>query len=193
MVTKNSQRKFEFIAGNLALDFANTVHNMGGKYPDDDLVTFGDVVAWGRQAGLITDQSTPGGEAELKRLKDLRAAIYQLFSGLLRDGKPQPKSLARFNRHLHASLDQARLQRGKNAYRLISQSHRLTDYMHFEITQAAIQLLLSGQYERLRQCAGEQCSWLFVDSSRNSRRRWCDMQACGNRAKIRRFRERLKS
>jgi predicted RNA-binding Zn ribbon-like protein len=31
---------------------------------------------------------------------------------------------------------------------------------------------------------------LFLDISKNSRRQWCDMQTCGNLAKVRRFRRR---
>jgi predicted RNA-binding Zn ribbon-like protein len=38
----------------------------------------------------------------------------------------------------------------------------------------------------VRECSGDTCGWLFVDTSRNHSRRWCDMEDCGNRAKARR-------
>jgi predicted RNA-binding Zn ribbon-like protein len=44
--------------------------------------------------------------------------------------------------------------------------------------------------ERVRECANHDCGWLFLDLSRNRSRKWCDMSSCGNRAKVRRFRER---
>jgi predicted RNA-binding Zn ribbon-like protein len=59
-----------------------------------------------------------------------------------------------------------------------------------EITRSAVSLLTSDRLDRVRQCAGDRCTWLFLDTSRNGLRRWCDMQACGNRAKVRRFRQR---
>jgi predicted RNA-binding Zn ribbon-like protein len=58
------------------------------------------------------------------------------------------------------------------------------------IAKAALELLTDEQLDRLRQCANPECGWLFLDTSRNRSRRWCDMGSCGNRAKVRRFRER---
>ncbi len=46
---------------------------------------------------------------------------------------------------------------------------------------------------RLRACANPECRWLFVDASRNGSRRWCDMAACGNRAKAHRHYLRAKA
>ena len=51
-------------------------------------------------------------------------------------------------------------------------------------------LLTSADRERVKECAADNCSWLFLDMSRNRSRRWCDMAVCGNRAKARRFRAR---
>ena len=45
----------------------------------------------------------------------------------------------------------------------------------------------------VRQCASETCSWLFLDKTKNHRRRWCDMKSCGNRAKARRYYQRQKA
>ena len=45
-------------------------------------------------------------------------------------------------------------------------------------------------WPRLKACRGEDCRWVFLDGSRNSSRRWCDMAACGNRAKSASFRDR---
>jgi predicted RNA-binding Zn ribbon-like protein len=47
-------------------------------------------------------------------------------------------------------------------------------------------LLTSGDLDRVGQCADDRCGWLFLDVSRNGSRRWCSMEACGNRAKARR-------
>lgn len=43
---------------------------------------------------------------------------------------------------------------------------------------------------RLRQCAGDNCYLLFLDTSRPGNRRWCSMERCGNRHKVREHRSR---
>jgi predicted RNA-binding Zn ribbon-like protein len=50
----------------------------------------------------------------------------------------------------------------------------------------------SDDVDRLRQCGGTACGWLFLDATRNHSRHWCDMADCGNRAKVRRFRARAR-
>jgi predicted RNA-binding Zn ribbon-like protein len=50
--------------------------------------------------------------------------------------------------------------------------------------------LTAGHPERIKVCASDTCEWIFYDASRTSRRRWCDMATCGNRAKAARHRAR---
>jgi len=47
-----------------------------------------------------------------------------------------------------------------------------------------------GSWERLKACRADDCHWAFVDHARNHSRAWCSMRSCGNRAKIRSYRER---
>jgi predicted RNA-binding Zn ribbon-like protein len=56
----------------------------------------------------------------------------------------------------------------------------------FDIALNAGDLLVGGDYRRIRRCEDAQCGWLFLDRSRGVRRRWCSMADCGNRAKARR-------
>ena len=58
------------------------------------------------------------------------------------------------------------------------------------VARAAFDLLTSGAAGRLRECAGRDCHWLFLDRSKNGSRRWCAMSNCGNLAKARRHRAR---
>jgi predicted RNA-binding Zn ribbon-like protein len=51
---------------------------------------------------------------------------------------------------------------------------------------SAADLIVSPEVRRLRHCWNGQCGWLFMDDSKNGSRRWCSMQACGNRAKAHR-------
>jgi len=54
------------------------------------------------------------------------------------------------------------------------------------VVRSAAELLTSDLVDRVRECHGDDCTWLFLDQSRNRSRRWCSMESCGNRAKVRR-------
>jgi predicted RNA-binding Zn ribbon-like protein len=61
------------------------------------------------------------------------------------------------------------------------------------LAQATCDLMISTRLDRVRACGSETCRWLFLDTSKNHTRRWCDMKICGNRMKARRFHARRKS
>jgi predicted RNA-binding Zn ribbon-like protein len=56
------------------------------------------------------------------------------------------------------------------------------------LIHAATELILDGRHTRLRICGN--CTWLFLDLSRNGSRRWCSMEGCGTQVKVRRLTER---
>ena len=58
------------------------------------------------------------------------------------------------------------------------------------IVKAAID---DGSWGRLKVCVADTCQWAFFDESRNRSAVWCDMRVCGNRAKVREFRQRSRS
>jgi predicted RNA-binding Zn ribbon-like protein len=61
----------------------------------------------------------------------------------------------------------------------------------FTIALEAGELLMSPDLHRVRICAGSGCGWFFLDRSKAGRRRWCTMASCGNRVKVRSYRERV--
>ena len=184
--------QFQFIAGNLALDFANTVHSVGEDDPQDDLQTYSDLMVWAQGANFKGSKDRGEDTSALAMFKDLRDCIYEIFSAVSGGHNPGAEALARFNRHLQSATSTVQICRAHGNYSLRSASSSLNHRLQFEVTRAAAELLLSDKLSRIRQCAGETCTWLFLDTSRNGTRKWCEMQACGNRAKIRRFRKRLR-
>jgi predicted RNA-binding Zn ribbon-like protein len=60
------------------------------------------------------------------------------------------------------------------------------------IVDAAADTLVTGSLDRVRRCADGRCPRVFLDTTKNGRRRWCDMATCGNRAKAQRHRDRAK-
>jgi predicted RNA-binding Zn ribbon-like protein len=186
---------YEFLGGNLALDFTNTVHSHGTADPGDDLKTTADLVAWAAQGGLLRDaeirqlRSVPADETRFRRVLELRELLYEIFSRAAKGKKPQPEPLQEFQSVYQNATRHAEFRRVANHYRLTwpAATHPLDRVFH-EIVRSAANLLTSDALTRVRQCSGDTCSWLFVDTSRNGLRRWCDMKACGNRAKVQRFR-----
>lgn len=58
------------------------------------------------------------------------------------------------------------------------------------IVAAATTARIKGSWPRLKICPADDCRWAFYDTSRNHSRRWCSMEVCGNRSKVRAFRDR---
>src|SRR5580658_1484112 len=189
---------YEFIGGNLALDFANTVHSHGAADPGEDLETAAGLMEWAAQAGLLRSAEAhqlrrfPADGAKFRRALALRALLYEIFSSAANGKKPEPEALRAFESFYQNAIRRAEFRLAADHYRLTwpAAPHPLERVLQ-EIVRSAASLLTSEAFTRVRQCSGETCSWLFVDTSRNGLRRWCDMKACGNRDKVRRFRRNL--
>lgn len=65
-----------------------------------------------------------------------------------------------------------------------------TDTVLGEIAVALAGARLAARWPRVKACTGENCGFVFWDGSRNASRRWCDMQRCGSRHKMRSYRAR---
>jgi predicted RNA-binding Zn ribbon-like protein len=219
---RESRVVYRFIAGNLALDFANTVHCVGLPDPLDEFKTIEDLLDWARRAGVLHAGDLTRLTARfrsdhaharraLKRALRLRAVIYELFSRLAEDGSIHERSLGELNAWCRWAMNHARVAEGANQRRPARRqpsdrrqepaetafiltwepsSSDALDHVLWRVTRSATDLLLSGESTRVRQCSDQYCSWLFVDASRNGRRRWCSMQLCGNRARVRSYRRR---
>nr|QZD57827.1 CGNR zinc finger domain-containing protein [Glycomyces sp. TRM65418] len=84
-----------------------------------------------------------------------------------------------------AGLRDERL-RGVDASRVPLDFDGEPDAIPAALSLSAVQALFTLPRGRIRACA--RCGWLFLDSSRGGRRRWCSMGTCGNREKASRHR-----
>jgi len=200
-----SERTFQFVGGELCLDFCNTVGGKRGVRPKEFLHTYNELARWAEQAGLANHAAAealrqgavlmPGAaSAVMVRALELREAIFRIFLALARDQSPVEHDLEILNAELARSLN--RLQVGRHgkefAWHWKGDPDQL-DYFLAPIARSAAELLFAGHWRNhLNKCEGDNCGWLFFDSTKNHSRRWCDMRDCGNRAKVRRHRQRLK-
>jgi predicted RNA-binding Zn ribbon-like protein len=200
--------KARLVGGQLCLDFVNTV---GGRSTpvsirtatpirDDMLNEYADVVAWSLHAGLLTEPEAGrllteaeqrGKEAAVafNRAIALREAIYRLCLAVAQRKKTQAADLILLNEELDEARRHEALVPGKEnfVWQWTAQDKAL-DRMLWPIADSAAEFLTAGDLTRLRECGGEDCGWLFEDTSRNGKRQWCMMEDCGNLAKVRRFR-----
>jgi predicted RNA-binding Zn ribbon-like protein len=191
-----------------ALDFANTVNSRRDRYGPDFLGTHADLVAWGLRAGLLDDaeaqaqraaaQAAPdAAEQALARAKALREAIYRLFSQVAAGEAPAEADLA-------ALGDAARQALGRRALAAPAPGRFAwtwgdggdLDAVAGRAAVAAADLLVSpegARLDRVKECFGPNCGWLFLDTSRNGHRRWCSEDDCGVQTRVRRHRARQKT
>ncbi|MFD8235726.1 CGNR zinc finger domain-containing protein [Streptomyces sp. NPDC059696] len=62
------------------------------------------------------------------------------------------------------------------------------DSLHARVAAAVAESLVAGTWTRLKACEAADCHWAYYDRSPAGRGRWCSMQVCGARAKMRRYR-----
>jgi predicted RNA-binding Zn ribbon-like protein len=186
------------VGGRLCLDFANTVGSHGDEHPNERLVSYEDLLCWSRRAGIVDDReyaqfeqvaaAQPAEAAHIfEQAFNLRETIYHIFSAVAGGRQAAPTDLEQLNTVLHGVMAHAELVQTAEGFSWgwVSDDTAL-DRIIWPIARSAADLLTSGDLGRVRECSGETCGWLFVDTSRNRSRRWCDMEDCGNRAKARR-------
>lgn len=189
----------DLVGGDVALDFVNTASGRDGAGGlREKLVSYGDLVTWAERVGLApvslgnrlraeAERDPAGAAAVLERARELREAVFRLFA---RPG-PEATDLDRVAREAGEAAAHRRLVEEAEAYAFAWPEGDRLDQILWPVAVAAADLLTSRQDRpRVKECAADDCNWLFLDQSRNQSRRWCDMKVCGNRAKARRFSER---
>ena len=193
------------VGGRPCLDFTNTTSGRGGPRRQEHLQRYAHLLAWARHAGLMEDeaagrlaaaaQADPGAaERMLAQALRLREAIHALFLALARGEPHDPADLAELDRVLAEGMAQASLHPAAAGFAwdwpFPGTGRPAFAAPLWPVARSAAELLISPWRERVRECPGEHCGWLFVDLTKNGSRRWCEMEVCGSRAKMQRYRAR---
>lgn len=197
-----SDKKWDLDAGVLCLDFANTADWHLSEHPEEELLGFSDLVSWNRAEKVLADdqarrllraaEERPGQAAEvLARAIDMREAFFRILVARLHGGKPEAQDLDTLNLRLAEAMTHARLTPADGGFRWGWEKTDDLRQVLWPAARSAAELLASTDLDRVGQCADDRgCGWLFFDTSRNHSRRWCSMEACGNRAKAKRHQAR---
>lgn len=182
------------------LDFANTVEprraDPAGE-PREYLHGYADLVAWARHAGVLAEGEATrllaASAAEPARADGafagaiaLREAVYRVFAAIADRHEPAGGDLDAVQRAYVAAMDAARIRRAGGGLDWTWAGRDELDRPLWPLARSAVELLVSGQLDRVKRCPAP-CGWLFLDVTRNGSRRWCSMSECGNQAKSRRL------
>lgn len=182
----------------LCLDFANTVEGRLREQPRDFLDGYVSLIEWGYHAGalpeaeylrlLVSAQERPKqAQTVYRQALKLREAIYRVFLDSSHHAVPAITDLQKLRDVYLGALKQAELALGGEAYTWTWKNTNQPEGIIWSVSQSAIELLTSPDVTRVKQCPGcGDCGWLFVDTSKNSSRKWCSMEGCGSRVKMRR-------
>ena len=185
--------RYQFVGGNLALDFVNTVaYRADPGKKKDRLQSTEDLHRWASQAQLpdrAAISSGPRAEAAaLRRIRAVREQLFAVFNAIAGDDPIPKDTLARVGNALHdCSARRCLAIEGAEVRWTWGPDARYTDYLLYPILTAATDLLTSDSRGLVRQCEDAGCGWLFLDRSNARTRRWCSMADCGNRHKARKY------
>jgi len=190
----------DLVGGDLAVDLVNTATDWDVA-PRDWLDSYARLLSWAGLAGggdpveLAELERRAAADPEqaaqaLERVRAIREALYRVLRAAADHAEPPPEALADAEAAWRAAAEAMRLEVSPAGARLaVSLDKAGLDLIGLRAAQATMTLLTGERLGRLKRCGGPRCGWLFVDTSKAGRRRWCDMATCGNDEKARRHAE----
>jgi len=196
---RTAKPSFELIAGHPALDLINTLDwRFREEPPPEELLNdFDDLAHFVEQSGLMSNvqvrrmlrnvSANKGGQV-IESVRELREAAARVLYAVL-DGKdPSASSVKLLERYFREARESQHLHwNGNKLAWELTQSPAPAELLLWLLSLRAAELMTSDEMHSLRECGNAECRWLFLDTSKNHTRRWCDMKICGNRMKARRF------
>lgn len=184
------------------LDFVNTLDQW--PVPHDHLESPPAALDWLVEHDLLHREarthllaqfatSPASGSEILTKLRRVRQAMRGVLEAAAERRAPEAADLQELNRTLrtHYIYELVPAPDG------VSLDHRHqgdpVDGALARLAESIARELIQGETSRLRVCENPQCRWVFKDTSRTGKRKWCSMRSCGNRAKVARHRARRKA
>lgn len=212
MNTETDER-WKFIGGSIPLDFVNSgavrvreddKNPLDYRILKDKLESYQELVTWAQKSGIIDEKAARKLHHYASKNKQtaediflkaivLREAVYRILISLLNGLQPEEEDVEELRSVCVSAREHQKLIFDSDKFRWdLDLENPAPGSINWQIALSASELLTSDKLHRIKQCPGENCGWLFLDSSKNGSRQWCDMKDCGNLAKVRKFREKQK-
>jgi predicted RNA-binding Zn ribbon-like protein len=184
-----------FDGGRSCLDFVNTIHDRYAAAVEDYVPDPQRFIEWSLRAevlrpsdGVRAPRTAHTRAALMREVVTLRHHLHALFAARIDNLPPPPDAVRGLDSWLHwAWASQSLGADGHLHWRADACDARLPLK---RVALDALDLLGDPSASRLRRCANTtSCGWLFLDTSKNQRRRWCAMETCGVADKMRRYRQ----
>jgi predicted RNA-binding Zn ribbon-like protein len=180
----------------LSLDFVNTLA-WRGSARQESLQSLSDLLKWLVSVGTIRVPAAAGLQQWLEAhpavaaslFADaiaLRETLHRLLSSIATGSRPPAEDLQHLNRALAEAPPRTILDHGEAGFGWHIEAKPAAASLLAAVVWSAADIVVGSHSTRLRECANDRCLWMFFDDSKNGSRRWCSMQACGNRAKAHR-------
>ncbi|HTV69103.1 MAG TPA: CGNR zinc finger domain-containing protein [Rhizobiaceae bacterium] len=177
-----------FIGGHPALDLSNAVFDRRTPAQDNELLKSArDIGNWILAAGLATDAQAGAvagiaDAALVEQVREIREASFSIFDALAARAAPPADALGLLLLRAGNGLSAGPVELDKARPEVRHLQWRDTAAVTAFLAMQSIEAFFTLPRERLRSCP--RCGWLFVDTSRGGKRRWCSMRTCGNREKV---------
>ncbi|MQA04524.1 MAG: 4-hydroxybenzoyl-CoA reductase [Streptosporangiales bacterium] len=170
-----------FDAGRPCLNLLATIGRRGSTSVER-IPAPADLATWLVDADLL-DDLVPLDLGDLDRMRRLRDAAYAVVDAARHARTPAAGAVRLVNAAAAHPTPQLRLNpSGRTAAR---RSDHPVEAALAVLARDTIDLVTGPELTRVHECAATECRMLFLDTSRGTRRRWCSMTRCGNRAKVR--------
>lgn len=184
------------------LDFINAVDSEDkSRPPGDGLPDWETALAWAERLGALTAAErerlarahADDGAAEHRVLLTLREDGYRVLSAIASGAAPPEDGLATLVEAARAATQGADLTAApKGGLGFLAGADALGPrLLRVRLGLDLMDLIAAAEWRRLRECG--RCTGLFLDHGRGRGRRWCRMNTCGNREKVRRHRQGARS
>lgn len=188
------------VGGSVVLDFVNTVDVRNDAFGPDYLLTYRDLLVFAQRTNLIQPADAAGleqaanqhprkAQRSLKEAKRLRELVYRVCRSEFSGDKIALDDLHDLDKSIHGAMAGRALTSTPTGLQYVWRSPIDLDVIIHSIALAAHDLLISRtDRRRIRECPGRNCGWVFLDTSKGGKRRWCSDKTCGTAARISKFR-----
>jgi predicted RNA-binding Zn ribbon-like protein len=179
--------------GSLCLDFINTVHDRFADEIHDYLDSCNDLIKWAYRLGIIDDKrynsllasidkQPHNASLFLQKTKQIRELLYGIFLSVSNKGVIKNEDLAEFNKILQEYFSSLKLEIKAGSVKE-SWDFKEDDLQIIpaSVIKDSYTMLLEADRDRIKECSN--CGWLFIDKTKNGRKRWCSMESCGSSVK----------
>lgn len=187
----------------LCCNFINTVSAWRGINHNEYFKSYSDVTAWCRKLNvydgsylvLLEKEATLHPEkaaGTLLKIKEIRQLLYELISAVAAHDEDRYRILLdQVNPLLSAALAHTHMIYREDIFKIDFQKIPVDlESPVWPVLKSLYDLLTQSDLRRIKECPG--CGWVFLDETKNGKRRWCSPTGCGTHDKMLRYNQKKK-